>query len=225
MRPPRITALVACEYSGRVRDALITNGIDAMSCDWTYETERPGPHYKGDVRDVLDAGFDLMIAHPDCTYLANSGVQHLHKVPERPSPKVLYGPPRWRALEEATEFFRFLLNADIPLIGVENPIPHGYAVERIGRKYDQVVQPWMFGDEAMKATCFWLKNLPPLVPTKIVGPPPKDPVERRKWAKVHLASPGPERWKERSRTYEGLAEAIGKQWGDYAKAMRKENAA
>lgn len=225
MRPSKlrrpVKALVACEYSGRVREALRAQGIDAMSCDWTYESEIPGPHYKGDVRDVIDAGWDLMIAHPDCTYLANSGVHHLHNVPEKPSKGILYGPPRWTALDEAAEFFRFLLNyKDIPLRAIENPIPHKYAVERIGRKYDQLVQPWMFGDKVMKATCFWLEgDLPLLEPTNVVGPPPKDPVERRKWATVHNASPGPERWKERSRTFPGLALALGQQLGQAAIAM------
>lgn len=203
--------LVACEYSGRVREAIKAQGHYALSCDWKFPTEIPGEHYQGDVRDILNDGWDGMIAHPDCTYLANSGVHHLHNVPENPTLGILYGEERWEAMEEAAAFFRLLLKAKIPKIAIENPIPHRYAVACIGRKYDQLVQPWMFGDKAMKATCFWLKNIDPLLPTKIVGPPPKDPVERRKWAKVHMVSPGPERWKERSRTYPGIAKAIGTQ--------------
>lgn len=116
-------------------------------------------------------------------------------------------------MNKAASFFKMLLNSPIPRIAVENPIPHKYAVEQIGRKYDQIIQPWQHGHEEMKATCLWLKNLPPLRPTNIVGPPPKDKEERKKWARVHRASPGPDRWKERSRTLPGIAEAMADQWG------------
>lgn len=198
--------LIACEFSGRVREAFRKRGHDAVSCDWAYDTEIPGPHYQGDVRDILNNGWDLMIAHPDCTYLANSGVQHLHNVPARPAKNVLYGKARWAALEEAVAFFRLLRAAKIPRIAIENPIPHKYAVEGIGAKYTQLVQPYQFGDAESKATCLWLKGLPPLTPTKVI------PKHLRKQS-TFLASPGPGRAHERSRTFQGIANAMAKQWG------------
>jgi hypothetical protein len=183
--------LIACEYSGVVRDAMIALGHDAMSCD-LLPTDRPGPHYEGDIRDVLDRGWDLMVAHPPCTYLANSGVSWLYK-----------REGRWDAMREGAEFFRLLLHADIPKIAVENPIPHKYATDIIGRKYDQIDQPWMFGHGEQKATCFWLKGLPPLMPTMIV-----DGREQR----LHRLPPSPDRWKLRSTTYDGIARAMAVQW-------------
>lgn len=194
--------LIACESSGRVRDAFIRQGHDAMSCD-LLETEQPGPHYKGDVRDVLYEQWDLMIAHPTCTYLTNSGVHWLDR-----------DITRWKKMYEGAEFFRLFEHAKhIPKRGVENPIPHKYALALMGRKYDQIIQPWHFGHEEMKATCLWLTGLPPLAPTNVVGPPPKDPELRKAWAKVHRMPPGPDRWRERSRTYEGIADAMAIQWG------------
>ena len=193
-------ALVSCEYSGKVRDALIARGVDAVSCD-TLPTERPGPHYQGDVRDILGEQWDLLIAHPPCTRLCNSGVRWLH---ER---------DLWGELDEAAEFFNLHLNAThIPRRAVENPIPHRYAVERIGRKPDQIIQPWEHGHEEMKATGLWLEGLPPLMPSRVVGPPPRDKTARQSWAKIHRASPGPARWKFRSTTYSGIAEAFAAQW-------------
>jgi hypothetical protein len=148
-----------------------------------------------------------MIAHPDCTYLANSGVQHLHKTPANPTPGVLYGKARRRAMREGTEFFKLLLHADhIPQRAIENPIPHGYAVAEIGEKYTQLIQPWQFGDPEQKATCLWLRNLSPLVPTKVI------PKHLRKQS-TFLASPGPGRAHERSRMFPGIAEAMAAQWG------------
>jgi site-specific DNA-cytosine methylase len=179
--------LVACEFSGIVRDAFIERGHEAESCD-LLPTERPGPHWRNDVFDVLRrVSFDLMIAHPPCTHLAVSGA-------------------RWFAekqaeQEEALEFVRRLLDAPIPRIALENPV--SIISSRI-RKPDQIIQPWMFGHGEVKATCLWLKNLPPLVPTNIVeGRTPR----------VHHASPGPDRWKERSRTLQGIADAMADQWG------------
>jgi hypothetical protein len=199
--------LVACEYSGVVRDAFLALGHDAMSCD-LLPTEVPGPHYEGDVMDVIGDGWDLMIAHPPCTYLTNAGVRHLHSTPSRNGvlPKV-HGEERWRLMEESAGFFRSLLDAPVPRIAIENPTPHGYAVDRIGRKYDQAVQPWWFGHGETKRTCLWLKNLPPLMATRMV--------EGRE-QRIHLMSPGPNRWKERSRTFTGIAEAMAQQWGGVA---------
>lgn len=177
--------LVACEYSGIVRDAFIARGHDAWSCD-LLPTERPGPHYQGDVRDVLGNGWDLMIAHPPCTHLAVSGA-------------------RWfkdKLIEqaEALDFVRALMAAPIDRIAIENPI--SIISSRI-RKPDQIIQPWQFGHGETKATCLWLKGLPKLTPTNIV--------EGRE-ARVHKMPPGPDRWKERSRTYPGIADAMAEQW-------------
>lgn len=184
--------LVACEYSGTVRDAFIARGHEAISCD-LLPTDKPGPHYQGDVFDIIKEGFDLMIAHPPCTYLTNSGVSWLHKRPER-----------WAQLDDGAAFFKALLEAEIPKIAVENPIMHKYAVERIGRKQDQVVQPWQFGHGETKGTGFWLKNLPLLKPTNIV--------EGRE-QRLHRLPPSADRWKIRSTTFQGIADAMAEQWG------------
>ena len=184
--------LVACEYSGKVRDAFIAQGHDAMSCD-LLPTDAPGPHYQGDVFDIIDQGWDLMIAHPPCTYLSNSGVRWLYSQPGR-----------WDLMKEGANFFKALLEADIPMIAVENPIMHKHAVEIIGRRQDQVVQPWQFGHGETKATCFWLKGLPKLMPT--------DVVEGRE-QRIHLLPPSADRWKIRSETFSGIANAMADQWG------------
>ena len=185
--------LIACEFSGIVREAFARKGHDAWSCD-LLPTERSGNHIQGDVRDILDDDWDMMIAHPPCTYLANSGVRWLHERPER-----------WEKLREAADFFRTLLNAPIERICVENPIPHRYAIQLIGRKYDQIIQPYQFGEPYSKATCLWLKNLSPLKPTKIL----KSGIVQKVWREP----PSPERWKNRSRTYPGVAKAMAEQWG------------
>jgi site-specific DNA-cytosine methylase len=178
--------LIACEYSGVVRDAFIAQGHDAISCD-LLPTDISGPHYQGDVRDILEDGFDLMVAHPPCTHLAVSGA-------------------RWfkdKQVEqaEALDFVRLLLAAPIDKIALENPI--SIISSRI-KKPDQIIQPWQFGHGETKATCLWLKNLPKLQPTQIVD---------GREAKVHKMSPGPNRWKERSKTYQGIANAMAQQWG------------
>lgn len=183
--------LVACEYSGRVRDAFRSRGHDAMSCD-LLPTDAPGPHYQGDVRDILQEGWDLMIYHPPCTRLTNSGVRWLH---ER---------NLWDEMRESAEFFRCLLDAPIPRKAGENPIPHRYALDIIGRMYDQIIQPWQFGHGETKATCLWLTNLPPLRPTA--------PVEGRE-QRVWKLPPSEDRWKLRSLTYPGVAAAMADQWG------------
>lgn len=205
MKPMRV--LIACEYSGRVRDAFTRAGHLAMSCDM-LDTEAPGAHYKGDIRDVLYDGWDLMIAHPPCTRLTNSGVRWL-KVP--PPGRTL--DEMWSDLEAAAEFYKLLRDAPIPRKAIENPIMHCYARERIEIGFRQVVQPWWFGEEAFKATGLELIGLPPLTPTNKLTPPKTGTPEHKAWSKVHLASPGPDRWKDRSRTYEGIAQAMADQWG------------
>lgn len=192
--------LVACEYSGTVRDAFIALGHDAISCD-LLPTDSPGPHYQGDVFDIINDGFDLMIAHPPCTYLSNSGVSWLYKKPGR-----------WEQMREGAEFFKRLLEADIPMIAVENPIQHKHAKEIIGADYTQVVQPWMFGHPEKKATCLWLKGLPKLEPTNNV----KDvmySLPKNQQQRLHYLPPSKDRWKLRSKTFNGIAQAMADQWG------------
>jgi hypothetical protein len=158
------------------------------------------------VRDVINDGWDLLIGHPDCTYLTNSGVQFLHNTPNNPTPGRLYEAARWDAMYMAADFFNLLRGASIPRIALENPIPHKYAVDAIGVKYNQLVQPYQFGDPESKATCLWLKNLPPLVGTKLI---PK--ADRKQTG--HMLPPSPTRAHERSRTYQGIANAMAAQWG------------
>jgi len=189
MRKP-MRVLVACEFSGAVRDAFRRRGHIAVSCDLLPSEGEPGPwHIQRDVREViLEARWDLMIAHPPCTHLAVSGARWFKE----------------KAVEqaEALEFVRTLLDAPIPRIALENPV--SIISSRI-RKPDQIIQPWQFGHGEVKATCLWLKNLPKLVPTNVV--------EGRHPA-CWLASPGPDRWKIRSRTYQGIADAMAEQWGN-----------
>lgn len=182
--------LVACEFSGRVRDAFAKRGHYAMSCD-LLPSETPGNHYQGDVIDVINDGWDLMIAHPPCTRLANSGVRWLE---ER---------NLWNELDAAVVFFNAILNANIPMIAVENPIQHKYARKSI-RKYDQIIQPWMFGHGETKATCLWLKGLPKLKPTNMV-----DGREH----KIHKMPGSKCQSMNRSRTFQGIADAMADQWG------------
>lgn len=193
--------LVACEYSGIVRDAFIAKGHDAMSCD-LLPTDIPGLHYQGDVFDIINEGWDLMIAHPPCTYLTNAGVCHLHK-----------DEARWKLLDEGAAFFKRLLDAPIAKKAIENPIMHKYAKERIGGiKQSQVIQPYMFGHMEQKATCLWLTGLPLLKSTNNVKEAmmrlPKNERER-----LHYLPPSRDRWKIRSKTFQGIAEAMAEQWG------------
>ena len=180
--------LIACEYSGSVRDAFLALGHEAMSCD-LLPTETPGPHYQGDVRDVLDYPWDLMIAHPPCTDLSVSGARH-------------FAAKRMDGRQQASvSFFLRLAKADIPHIAIENPV---CIMSSLWRKPDQTIQPWQFGHGETKATCLWLKNLPPLNPTSLV-----DGREQR----IHKLPPSPDRWKIRSKTYDGIAKAMAEQWG------------
>jgi hypothetical protein len=192
--------LVACEYSGTVRDAFRAAGHYALSCD-LLPTDVDGPHYQGDVRDIINDGWDIMIAHPPCTYLCSSGL-HWNKRVEGRAAKT----------EEALEFVQFLLDAPIPRIALENPI--GCIGTRI-RKADQTIQPWQFGHDASKSTCLWLKGLPVLVPTEIIEPRIVD--GKKRWANQtdsgqNRLPPSEDRWKIRSETYAGIAKAMAEQW-------------
>jgi len=178
--------LIACEYSGVVRDAFIAKGHDAQSCD-ILDTEVLGPHHKCDVLKILNDGWDLMIAHPPCTHLAVSGARHFAR--------------KQKEQEEALEFVRRLLEAPILKIALENPVS---IISTRVRKPDQIIQPWQFGHGETKATCLWLKNLPKLIPTNIVA---------GREARIHNMPPSPDRAKLRSKTYEGIANAMANQWG------------
>lgn len=179
--------LVACEYSGRVRDAFRRRGHDAWSCDLLECETDPRWHYQAPVEEVLAKGWDLMVAHPPCTHLAVSGSRHFHR--------------KQREQAEALDFVRLLMTAPIKRWCIENPVS---IISSAIRPPDQIIQPWQFGHGETKATCLWLQNLPRLRST--------DVVEGRE-PRVHMMPPGPNRWKERSRTFEGVAEAMGEQWG------------
>lgn len=181
--------IVACEYSGRVREAFRKLGHDAWSCDILESEDDSEFHIQTCIEDVINDGWDLMIAHPPCTHLAVSGARHFKAKQES------------GVQQEALEFVRLLLEADIPKIALENPIS---IISSKIRKPDQIIQPWQFGHGETKATCLWLKGLPKLVPTNIV--------EGRE-QRIHKMPPSPTRWKERSRTYQGIADAMAKQWG------------
>ena len=189
--------LIACEYSGTVRDAFIAAGHDAMSCD-ILPSDRPGPHYQGGVLNLLDEDWDLMIAHPPCTHLAVSGAKHFAQ-------KQADG--RQAA---ALEFVQLLMDAPIPRICIENPVS---IISTKIRKPDQIIQPWMFGHEATKTTCLWLKGLPPLVPTNIVGKGARHVTKSGKSLPAwYNLPPSLTRWKIRSATFQGIADAMAAQW-------------
>lgn len=201
--------LVACEYSGRVREAFRAKGHDAYSCDLLPADDNSPYHIQGDVLPLLKNGWDLLIAHPPCTYLTNAGVCHLYAGGKGSKVR---DEQRWQNMEEGAEFFKQFLDAPVDKIAVENPIMHGYAKEIIGQKQTQCVQPWMFGHMEQKATCLWLKNLPPLVETNNVKAAMLD-LPKKERQRLHYLSPGPDRWKERSATFEGIAKAMADQWG------------
>lgn len=193
--------LVACEYSGRVRDAFIARGHEAVSCD-LLPSESPGPHIQGDVIPLLTQGWDMLIAFPPCTYLCSSGLHWNKRVPDRQL-----------ETERALEFVRTLLNAPVPRIALENPI--GCISSHI-RKPDQIIHPWMFGEDASKATCLWLKGLPSLRPTNIIEG--RIVNGKRRYANQtdsgqNKLGPSDDRWKIRSTTYLGIANAMAEQWG------------
>lgn len=198
--------LVACEFTGAVRDAFINEGISAISCD-LIPSEKPGPHYVGDVRKILYCKWKAIIAFPPCTYLANSGVQHLHRNRER-----------WGKMETAREFFLMFFNADCEKICIENPVPHKYAGLPA---YNQIINPSSFGHKMLKRTCLWLKGLPPLMASKIMD---TGDIERytgrdgRNHGPMWYHACKPEngsRSKPRSRTFPGIARAMAQQWKEY----------
>lgn len=193
--------LVACEYSGRVREAFRRRGHEAWSCDY-LPAEDDGAHIRGDALVAAAARrWDLMIAHPPCTHLSVSGARHFEA--KRADGRQ----------QEAIDFFMALTRAPVPRIAIENPV---CIMSSVYREPDQIIQPWQFGHGETKATCLWLKGLPPLKPTNVVSG--REP-------RVHRMPPSPDRWKERSRTYEGIAEAMAEQWGNYADLVTQMEAA
>ncbi len=208
--------LIACEFSGVLREAFRACGHNVWSCDLLPTENNPMFHLQEDATTSIQRGWDLMIAHPLCTLLCNSGVRWL-------VPKGVINQERHKAMQAACDFFAALYHAPIPRICIENPIMHKYARDYLqsawkiptpvpsdgfyfvpSRGYSQTIQPWQFGHGETKRTCLWLKNLPPLKPTNIVS---------GRTPRVHYASPGPDRWKERSRTLPGIAAAMAEQWG------------
>ena len=205
-RPLRI--LVGCETSGVVRRAFAARGHDVWSCDLLPAEDESRRHIVGDVRDLLGEGWDMLIAHPPCTRLCNSGVRWLSVPPPGRTHEEM-----WRDLDEGAALFSACWMAPIDRIAVENPVMHRYARERIvDWRRPQIVQPWWFGDPAFKATGLYLRGLPPLIPTERLSPPRPGTADHRAWSHVHRAPPGPDRWRKRSRTYEGLARAMSEQW-------------
>lgn len=214
IRPLKVAIL--CEYSGVVRDAFRALGHDAVSFD-ALPSERPGPHVQGDVlslpREYWEP-FDLAICHPPCTYLTNAGAKHLYLGGKKENG---LDQVRWTNMYEGAEFFRFMLDLPVRFVAVENPIMHRYARQAVGRKQDQVIQPWMFGHMKQKATCLWLKGLPKLVATNNV----KEGMlllPKKQWQECWHMSPGPDRGKKRSKTYSGIANAFADQWGRFVTA-------
>jgi len=192
--------LVACEYSGTVRDAFIRAGHDAISCD-LLPTDAPGPHYQGDVGDLLNDGFDLMVAHPPCTYLSVSGMHWTTRGLRDP-----------QLTTDALAFVRLLMDAPIPRIAIENPVS---IISSQIKKPDQIIQPWMFGHDASKKTCLWLKGLPMLTPTQTIAPRMvngKPRYANQTDSGQNRLAPSADRWKIRSETYSGIADAMAQQW-------------
>jgi len=204
--------LIACEYSATVRDAFRARGFDAWSCDLLPTEGDPRWHIQGDaLRVAYGQQWDLMIAHPPCTYMTNSGVCHLHK-----------DPSRWAKLDEAAAFFLALWGAPIPSVAIENPVMHRYAKERIGgMQQAQTIQPYQFGHMEQKATCLWLRNLPKLKPTSDLKAETKALPDNER-QRLHYLPPSPDRWRLRSTTFPGIAAAMADQWGAWI--ARKEAA-
>lgn len=196
--------LFACECSERGKKAFLDKGHDAHSCDFKQGEQGLKNHHQCDIKELLCSRWartiDLMVAHPDCTYLANSGVRWLFEKEGR-----------WEQLKQAAEFFNYLKSQPIPRIAIENPLPHKWATELVGH-YDQRVQPYWFGEPYKKGICLWLKNLPPLIQTNYI-PPPKNKDEKKKWEQVWREPPGVNQKTNRARTYQGFALALAEQWG------------
>jgi len=195
--------LIACEFSGIVRDEFAKRGHEAYSCD-LLPSERSGKHIIGKFQSVIQESWDFIGFHYECRVMANSGVQWLHTTPGR-----------WDELREAADVFNVTLR-DSRLGYSENSIMHCHAKKLIDREQDQVVQPWHFGVPRFKATCLWLRNIPRLARTNVLTPPAKGTEEHKRWSAVHRCPPGKDRWKERSRTFAGVAIAMAEQWGNYA---------
>jgi hypothetical protein len=194
-----VKVVVACEYSGRVRDAFRALGHDAVSVD-LLPTEVPGPHIVGDALDAIRRESpDLLVAHPPCTYLANSGVRWLYG-----GKGTTIDPVRWGQMVEGAAFFKALLDSPVPMVAVENPVMHGFARDLVGESASQFIHPWQFGHGEQKTTGLWLRGLPLLTPTDVV-----EGREQRVWR----MGPSADRWKERSRTFSGIAAAMAAQWG------------
>lgn len=235
MKPSDINVLIGCEFSGIVRDAFISRGFNAVSCD-ILPTESPGPHIQGNIMDILDDNWDLGIFHPPCTYICNSSASHLYIDKKKENG---INEERWHQMIEGALFFKDLLEAPISHIAVENPVMLGYAKRIIGQDYAQTIQPYEFGHPESKRTCLWLKNLPDLEPTEILEPQWKknpDGTDYRdssgsRYSETHYnppakwknqtpsgqnkLGPSPDRGKIRSITYKGIAEGMAQQWGDY----------
>ena len=212
-----MTWLIACERSGRIRDAMLDRGVDAVSCD-ILPTRSPGPHIEGDVTEHLQRRWSGVIAHPVCTYLTNAGSKHLYVGGRRQNDDGTENPMDtarvWNCVSGA-KFFKLCLEAHAPLVAVENPIMHELAATLVGCRATQFVQPWWFGDRMFKATGFHLKGLPRLVPTNKLTPPKTGTDERKAWSWVHRMPPGPDRQEKRSETAQGIANAVAEQWGNY----------
>lgn len=209
-----LRVLIGCETSGRVRNAFLARGHDAWSCDLLPAEDRTNRHMICDVRDVLEDGWDLLaVMHPPCTRLCNSGVRWLHVPPPGRTKAEM-----WAELDAGAALFSACWNAPIDRVAIENPIMHRHARERLPADLPapQIVQPWWFGDPAFKGTGFYRRGLPDLVPTHRLTPPAPGTEEHKEWSRVHRMPPGPDRWKERSRTFPGIAEALADQWGGYA---------
>lgn len=207
--------LVNCEYSQVITKALRQKGHEAISCDILQTEGNPDWHIQGDAIEVAyNIKWDMMIAHPPCTRLANSGVKHLYIDGRKENG---FDPEKWHEMMNAVNFFNMLKNAPIPMKAIENPVMHKHAIQLTGGSATQYVQPWMFGTKRNKATGFRLIGLPKLVPTDIVGPMPKTVLkgskEYREWNHCWYMSPGPDRGKERARTEQSIADAIAQQWG------------
>lgn len=211
MNDPRV--LIGCECSGTVRDAFLARGFDAWSCDLQPDDFGSNRHITGNVLDVLADGWDLIIiAHPPCTRLCNSGVRWLTDPPPGRTLAQM-----WRELEDGAALFSRMWNAPAVHVAVENPVMHKHAKALIEnfRPAAQTVQPWWFGDPVFKGTGLYLRGLPPLVATNRLTPPAKGTAEHKGWSKIHRMSPGPNRAKERSRFFPGIAAAMAEQWGDF----------
>lgn len=209
-----LRVLIACETSGVMRRSFASRGHDTWSCDLLLAEDGSNRHIRGDVRDHLGDGWDLLVvAHPPCTRLCNSGVRWLHVPPPGKTMAQM-----WAELEDGVTLFTACWLAPVPRVAVENPVMHRHARERMPADLPkpQIVQPWWFGDPAFKATGFYLRGLPPLTPTLRLTPPKAGTDDHKAWSAVHRAPPGPDRWKFRSRTFQGIADAAAEQWGSAA---------